>query len=124
MLLELGSNGHCLLGSFLGELDILIRDHDGGLAIVENKSYGAHNYGAKKEICGSRDSKPKPKMQNLIQSFLYQYHFQDQVNRTYLTYLDRSCSSPDNNKEFEITVYVDPRTEKSNPRIKTVDFND
>ncbi|MFK5165351.1 hypothetical protein, partial [Propionibacterium freudenreichii] len=68
-----------------GELDIVIKDHDGGLAIVENKTYSSANYAAKKEICGSKDSKPKPKMQNLIQSFLYQHAMQDQVNRTYLT---------------------------------------
>jgi Holliday junction resolvase-like predicted endonuclease len=106
-----------------GELDIVIKDHDGGLAIVENKTYSSANYAAKKEICGSKDSKPKPKMQNLIQSFLYQHAMQDQVNRTYLTYLDRACGSPDNNKEFEITVHVDARTEKSYPRIKTTDFD-
>ena len=106
-----------------GELDIVIRDHDGGLAIVENKSYSAANYNAKKEICGSRDTMPKPKMQNLIQAFLYQHTLQEQVNRTYLTYLDRSCSSPDNNKEFEITVHVDSRTERSHPRIKTTDYD-
>lgn len=105
-----------------GELDILIRDHDGTVAIVENKSYGAHNYNAKKEICGSSSTDPRPKMQNLIQAFLYQHTLQDQVSRTYLTYLDRSCSAPDNNKEFEITVHVDPKTKRSHPLIKTTNY--
>lgn len=103
-----------------GELDIVIRDRDGGLAIVENKTYSSSNYSAKKELCGSRDTKPKPKMQNVIQAFLYQYNFKDQVNKTYLTYLDRACGGPENNKEFEITVAeVNGR---NHPRIKTTDF--
>ena len=103
-----------------GELDILIRDKDGGLAIVENKTYSSANYAAKKELCGSRDTKPKPKMQNVIQAFLYQYNFRDQVNKTYLTYLDRACGGRDNNKEFEITV--EDVNGRSHPRIRTTDF--
>lgn len=109
-----------------GEIDILIKgpnynaENDTGKWIIENKTYAGSNYSAKKDICGSRDQKPKPKDQNLIQSFIYLCTFGEQVDLVVLNYIDRSCSGPENNKEFHISLYE----EKGEffPKIRTTDF--
>ena len=92
-----------------GEVDIVIKDPDTGEnIIVEMKTYGSSNYQAKKEICGGRDNKPKPKDQNVLQSFLYLGYFADQgINKVLLAYLDRACGSPENNKQFMIEKHVE-----------------
>ena len=98
-----------------GEIDILIRDPDmpGKKIIIEAKTYGAGNYSAKRELVGMRawQGKPAiqahPKDQNLLQAFLYLIWFKDQnVSKTIIPYLDRSCSGPDGNAEFHITYEV------------------
>ncbi len=109
-----------------GEIDILIKgpkyDPETGTGkwIVENKTYSSANYYAKKEIVGSRDTKPKPKDLNVIQSFIYLCTFSEQVDVVALTYIDRSCGGPDNNKEFHIEIYED--SGDFYPQITTVDF--
>lgn len=106
-----------------GELDILIKNPGGtkGKAIVESKTYSSSNYNAKKEICGSRDTKPKPKSQNVLQAFIYNCEFQEQIDCTYLTYLDRSCGGPENNKTFKMTVHTE--NDRHYPFIETLDWN-
>ena len=48
-----------------------------------------------------------PKDQNLLQAFLYLIWFKDQdVSKTIIPYLDRSCSGPDGNAEFHLTYEV------------------
>lgn len=109
-----------------GEIDILIKGPnydpktDTGKWIVENKTYGAANYSAKKDICGARDQKPRPKDQNLIQSFIYLCTFGEQVDGVILNYIDRSCSGPENNKEFHITLHEEEG--EFYPKITTTDF--
>ncbi len=90
-----------------GEVDIVIYDPDiDKNVIVECKTYSSANYKAKKEICGNKSTKPKPKDQNLLQSFLYLGYFEEQgVDRTYLIYFDRACGGPENNKQFCIMVH-------------------
>lgn len=104
-----------------GEIDILIRDPETDeKIIIENKTYSSANYQAKKELCGSRDAKPKPKDQNVLQSFLYLGQFAEQdINKVALTYLDRACGGPDNNKQFLIEKYID--NGKTYPRISTTE---
>lgn len=106
-----------------GEIDILIKgpkynpQTDTGKVIVENKTYTGSNYSAKKELCGSKDNQPKPKDSNLLQSFIYLCTFKDQVDYVILNYIDRSCSGPENNKEFHIYAYND--SDDIYPRIVT-----
>lgn len=94
-----------------GEIDILIKgpnfneETGSGKIIVENKTYNASIYVVKKEICGNASQKPKPKDLNVIQSFIYLCTFDDQVDGVILYYIDRSCSGPENNKEFYITIH-------------------
>lgn len=97
-----------------GEIDILIKDVDnpGKKIIVEAKSYSAANYQAKKELVGAREFRgmpalqAKPKDQNLLQAFLYLNWFKDQdVTKSIIPYVDRSCSGPDGQPEFHITLH-------------------
>jgi hypothetical protein len=87
-----------------GEVDIIIKNPETGeKIIVESKTWGSTNYQAKKELCGSRFGTPTPKVQNLMQSFIYLDVFKEQgITKTVLTYLDRACGGPDNNVEFWI----------------------
>lgn len=109
-----------------GEIDILIKgpnynpEDDSGKYIVENKTYAGNNYAAKKEICGSKDNPPKPKDLNLLQSFIYLCTFKDQVDAVILNYIDRSCSGPENNKEFHIHIHQDG--DDIYPKITTTNF--
>lgn len=106
-----------------GELDIVIKNPGGekNKAIVESKTYSSANYQAKKEIVGSRDTKPKPKAQNVLQAFIYNCEFADQIDCTYLTYLDRACGGPENNKTFKMTVHSE--NDRHYPFIETYDFD-
>ena len=94
-----------------GEIDILIKGPKynpitgTGKWIVENKTYGGQNYTMKKDLLGSRDQNPKPKDANLLQSFIYLLTFKEQADTVVLNYIDRSCSGPENNKEFHITIH-------------------
>lgn len=109
-----------------GEIDILIKGPNynpttgTGKYIVENKTYAGNNYVAKKEICGSKDNPPRPKDSNLLQSFIYLCTFRDQVDCVILNYIDRSCSGPENNKEFHIHIYEE--NDEIYPRITTSNF--
>lgn len=91
-----------------GEIDILIKDDDGKPVIIENKTYNASNYNAKKSICGLGGTVPTPKYQNAMQAALYLSYFSKPENggveRVILTYMDRSCSDPKAQMEFEITL--------------------
>ena len=91
-----------------GEIDILIRGEDGQPVIIENKTYNASNYQAKKGICGLAGQRPEPKVQNAMQAALYLEYFSKEehggIQRVLLTYMDRSCSGPESQQEFWITL--------------------
>ena len=98
-----------------GEIDILVKDDDGTPVIIENKTYNASNYNAKKSICGLAGARPEPKAQNAMQAALYLAFFSKPENggvkKVILTYMDRSCSDPDAMREFIITL--DPEGDKT-----------
>lgn len=102
-----------------GEVDIVVKiPETEEIVIIENKTYSSANYKAKKEITGGRDMTPRPKDQNLLQSFLYLGQFADQgIKKVYLTYFDRACGGPDNNKQFIITTHQE--NGKTYPRLST-----
>lgn len=91
-----------------GEIDILIKDENGEPVIIENKTYNASNYNAKKEICGLAGTRPTPKYSNAMQAALYLKYFSEPENggvkKVLLTYMDRSCSGPDAMQQFDITL--------------------
>lgn len=95
-----------------GEIDILAKDEDGSPVIIENKTYNASNYQAKKSICGLAGERPMPKEQNAMQAALYLTYFSKPENggvkKVILTYMDRSCSDPNAYREFIITLDPDP----------------
>ena len=84
--------------------------------------YSSSNYNAKKEICGARNQLPAPKLQNLLQAFIYNNYMADQIDCVYLTYLDRSCGGPENNKTFKITIAEDTDG-RHKPLISSYDIN-
>jgi Holliday junction resolvase-like predicted endonuclease len=104
-----------------GEVDIIIKNPTTGeKIIVENKTYSSANYQAKKDLAGGRDVTPHPKDQNLLQSFLYLDQFKGQgVSKVYLTYFDRACGGPENNRQFIISAEM--KNGLTHPRISTVD---
>lgn len=106
-----------------GEIDILIRDEDGEPIIVENKTYNASNYQAKKEICGIAGARPTPKVQNAMQAALYLSYFsapeRGGIKKVLLTYMDRSCTGPDSQQQFEIRL--NPRDGKTYINVYTTD---
>lgn len=105
-----------------GEIDILIKNPETNKKyIVEMKTYSSANYQAKKELVGSVKTKPRPKDQNLLQSFIYLDQFQGQVDETLLLYYDRACGGPENNKQFNITSHT--ANQKQYPIITTKDYS-
>jgi len=58
-----------------GELDFIIEHPKHGKFIVENKSF--YGYQARKEIFGSSTQEAFPKMENLLQTFIYTYAFRE-----------------------------------------------
>lgn len=91
-----------------GEIDILVRDEDGSPVIIENKTYNASNYNAKAEICGLGGRRPTPKYSNAMQAALYLSYFSKEenggINKVWLTYMDRSCTGPESQQLFVITL--------------------
>lgn len=91
-----------------GEIDILVKDRDGSPVIIENKTYNGSNYQAKAEICGLAGRRPTPKYSNAMQAALYLTYFSKPenggVNKVWLTYMDRSCSGPDAQKQYTVTL--------------------
>lgn len=88
-----------------GEIDILHKNLEtGAVEVSEIKQYDGSNFYAAKEILGSGNIHPKPKDQNLLQCVRYLMICQGQVSTINLIYLDRSCKSFYNNKQFSITL--------------------
>ena len=91
-----------------GEIDILVRDEDGSPVIIENKTYNASNYNAKAEICGLGGRRPTPKYSYAMQAALYLSYFSKEenggINKVWLTYMDRSCTGPESQQLFVITL--------------------
>ena len=88
------------------EIDILhINPETGETEITECKQYNGSNYYAAKELLGSKHVLPKPKDQNLLQCVKYlMVSKRYGINKVNLVYLDRSCGSFYNNKQF--TIYL------------------
>jgi hypothetical protein len=97
-----------------GEIDILhINPLSGEYEISEIKQYSGANWYAAKELLGSVDKPPKPKDQNLLQCIRY-LMIVSEVNYVNLVYIDRSCTSFYNNKQFRISINA-----AGNPVIET-----
>lgn len=118
-----------------GEVDIVIRDPETDeVIILESKTYSSSNYDAKVELCGGRKRDksiriPTPKVQNVMQSALYLHYFSKPENggvkRVLLTYFDRACGGPENNREFWVSlnpVTINNET-KTYIHIDTVDID-
>src|SRR3990167_3171781 len=91
-----------------GELDVVIREPpppagDGKLAIVEIKTI--YGYNATKEIFGNKSTVGQPKPQNLLQTLIYLYAFQDKFEHAKLIYVARD--NPTNRREFRIELSKD-----------------
>lgn len=107
-----------------GEIDIAIKDPDTGeVIIVESKTYSSANYQAKAEYGGIGGRVPMPKHQNVMQAALYLHYFsapdKGGIKRVLLTYFDRACGGPENNREFWITLR--PEGDKTYIHIDTED---
>ena len=87
-----------------GEIDILHKNPENGLTeVTEVKTYTGSNYYAAKEILGHKDQNPKPKDGHLLQCIKYLMVLKDyDIHTVNLVYIDRSCSSFFNNKQFKI----------------------
>lgn len=89
----------------VGELDIVHKNPENGtLEITEVKQYNASNWFAAKELLGDNTTPPKPKDQNLLQCVRYLMITTNKISTVNLIYLDRSCKSFYNNKQFTITL--------------------
>lgn len=98
-----------------GELDIVIKDPDGGpkSAIFEMKTF--YGYDAHKDILGTSYEPPKPKDANLLQAFLYLGQFAGQIDKVYLMYFARD----DHARNQFIIESVEKEDGKHYPKITT-----
>lgn len=87
-----------------GFVDILTAVN-GVLELGEIKTYDGSNYFNSKQILGSKDAPPTPKIPHLLQAFRYLLIFKDKVKTINLIYLDRSCSAWFKNYQFKITLF-------------------
>lgn len=89
-----------------GEIDILHRNPDDNtLEVTEVKQYNGSNFGAAGSILGTKKEQGKPKDQNLLQVFTYLLMVRDQISNINLLYIDRSCGSYYNNKQYVISLH-------------------
>ncbi len=99
-----------------GEVDRLMQDQDGNIAVVEIKSF--YGYDARKEIFGSKDKLGRPKYQHLLQVLVYLYMLKQNaidVKYALIHYIDRS--------DFEEDVYIitwDVEGDEAYPNINGV----
>jgi Holliday junction resolvase-like predicted endonuclease len=99
-----------------GEIDILHKNLDTGeLEITEVKQYNGSNFYAAGSLLGTKKDHAKPKDQNLLQVFTYLLMTKDQISSINLLYIDRSCGSFYNNKQFVIKLFE--QNDKIYPRI-------
>lgn len=86
------------------EIDILHTNPEKGTReVTECKTYTGSNYYAARELLGYKDKNPKPKDSHLLQCVKYLMVLKDyDIDTVNLVYLDRSCSSFFNNKQFKI----------------------
>ena len=92
-----------------GEIDILhYNPHTNEYEITEVKQYNGSVYQAAQGITGSKDTKPAPKDQNLLQVFTYLLMLRNtnntQIKYVNLLYIDRSCGSFFNNFQFRVSL--------------------
>ena len=88
-----------------GEIDILVKEPDGSLSVIENKTYNGSLYQVQKKLGGSggrSPTTPTPKLGHVMQSFIY-LHSLSKISKVYLTYIDRSAGDPVNQLQFDIT---------------------
>lgn len=85
-----------------GEIDILCAYPDTSKKfVVEVKSYNGSNYGASKDVLGSKDSLPKPKDGYILQVVTYLLMLKRYgIDEVYLFYVDKSAKSLYNCKQF------------------------
>lgn len=97
-----------------GELDIVIKDPDGGPkpALFEMKTF--YGYDAHKQILGTTHEPPYPKESNLLQAFLYLGQFIGQVEKVYLMYFAR-----DDHARNQFVVEMVKENGKHYPKITT-----
>lgn len=92
-----------------GEIDIVhINPETDEVELTECKQYNGSNYYAAGELKGSSKAKPKPKDQNLLQTFEYLLMCRNTDNvlkHINLVYIDRSCGNYDNNVQFRIALH-------------------
>lgn len=118
-----------------GEVDIVIKDpNTDEVIILESKTYSSANYEAKVELAGGRKRDgtyrvPTPKVANVMQSALYLHYFSKpengDVKRVLLTYFDRACGGPENNREFWVSLRPEetPDGVRTRIHIDTKDIN-
>lgn len=89
------------------ELDIVhMNPNTNKVEVTECKQYNGSNIYAAKELLGSDNQYPKPKDQNLLQVVKYLLILKKyDIHKVNLLYLDRSCGSVYNHKQF--VVYLD-----------------
>lgn len=85
-----------------GELDVILREPDGTLYVGEVKSF--YGYNATKEIMGNRSQRPRPKLNNLLQTLLYTWHFRDEFPYSRLVYFARDSTD---RRTFKVEVKED-----------------
>ena len=86
------------------EIDILHTNPENNTReVTECKTYTGSNYYAAKELLGYKDQNPKPKDSHLLQCVKYLMILDEyDIHVVNLVYIDRSCSSFFNNKQFKI----------------------
>ena len=91
-----------------GEIDIVhYNPLTNDIELTECKQYNGSNYYAALELKGTRDKHPKPKDQNLLQTFDYLLmcrNTKQNVTHSNLVYIDRSCGAYNNNVQFRISL--------------------
>lgn len=107
-----------------GEIDIVhINPLDGSIELTECKQYNGSNYYAASELKGTKASLPKPKDQNLLQTFDYLLmcrNTRQDITYSNLVYIDRSCGSYNNNIQFRISLTT--VNDEVYPKIEYFDF--
>lgn len=91
-----------------GEIDIVhFNPLSNEVELTECKQYNGSNYYALSQLKGSRLETPKPKDQNLLQTFDYLLMCRNTGNNikySNLVYIDRSCGAFSNNIQFRISL--------------------
>lgn len=109
-----------------GEIDIVhYNPLTNEIELSEVKQYNGSNYYAAKELKGSKDSAPKPKDANLLQTFVYLLmcrNTNQNIKFINLVYIDRSCANIANNVQFRISLKE--LNNECYPHIEYFDYQD